>query len=315
MTAKAHRVFNMVLAVLVSIGAWVFVVYNYYPMTEVRYSDVPVECTGEDALADRGLAVSEISLEGVTVTLNQKRIDAGRISADDIKISADVSGCVAGENSVPLTVTGPADTTVTATDAEGVNVSIGRAKSDVMDIDVIYAEGADEEAEPIAFDMSVAEARVISTADNLGKIYSVAAMLEPEAVKENVKSFTVKLKALDRDGNILPHVVVEPDEVSLDACSGVTKEVSLTVPVRNGTDDDYERTYKAPDKVTIKGSEEAVSKVGTIRAFEIDISDVYEDIELPIEYNLPEGIYIANESLQQTLSVSVSEKQQSDGGD
>ena len=69
----------MVIAILVAIAAWVFVVYNYDPMTLVSYSDVPVNFTGERDLADRGLAVSSTNMETVNVTLSQRRIDGKKI--------------------------------------------------------------------------------------------------------------------------------------------------------------------------------------------------------------------------------------------
>jgi heat shock protein HslJ len=111
-TDSGRKVFNVVIAFLVSIAAWVFVVYNYEPMTLVKYVDVPVDFTGERELADRGLAVNEASLEEVTVTLSQKRVDGASISAEDISVVADVSECVAGANTVMLDVSGPSGTKV-----------------------------------------------------------------------------------------------------------------------------------------------------------------------------------------------------------
>ena len=42
MTDNGRKMFNIILALLVSIAAWFFVVYNYDPMTSVRYSGVPI---------------------------------------------------------------------------------------------------------------------------------------------------------------------------------------------------------------------------------------------------------------------------------
>jgi YbbR domain-containing protein len=298
----------MILAVLVSIGAWVFVVYNYDPMTDISYSGVPVECIGEEELADRGLAVTDVSTEGISVTLNQKRIDAGRIDEEKISVVADVSGCAAGDNTIPLTVTGPNNTSVIAVDTESVNVTVGRAKTKTMDIDVIFSEDAEEGAEPIAFDLSRMNAEASCDGDSIDKIKKIAAVLDFNEVGETVKSFTADLVALDSEGNEVPHVVIYPDEISLDACVGYTKTVSLTVPVNKKIDDSYTRTYISPEKVTIKGPKDEIDNIGTVRAYEIDIRYIYENTEIPIEYNLPEGVYVANESLGQTLNVEVAKK-------
>ena len=315
MTEKGRKIMNMVLAFLVAVGAWVFVVYNYEPMTDITYSEVPVTLSGGDALAERGLAVSDTDISGVTVTLNQKRIDAGRIDREDIKVSADISNCVAGDNRLDLSISGPDGTSVIKADKHTVDVSVGRAKSAVMDIKVRYDEPGEDDAEPVYLDLSSEQAEVICTQDRLSSIGTIAALLDYEEVGDSVKSYTADLVALNREGEVLSHVVIRPDEISLDACAGFTKEVSLSIPVKNPSDDGYERKYVAPETLVIKGSREAIDKIGTVRAAEIDLSGVYENTELPIEYNLPEGIYVADGSKGQTVRVSVSEKKQDEDED
>ena len=306
---------NMVLAVLVAIAAWVFVVINYDPMTDITYSDVPVTFTGEEALAERGLAVAETSVDGVSVTLRQKRVDAGRISDEDITVLADLSECVAGDNRVELKITGPEETTVLKTDKASAEVSVGRAKREVREIKVMYRDPEEENAEPVTFDLSSTEAETVCTEERLKQIDAVAAMLDYSEVTDTVKSFTVDLVALDREGNVLPHVLIYPGEISLDACAGFTKVVNLSVPVKNTQDDYYERNYTVPERMVIKGSKEDIDSIGVVRAHETDISGIYEDTELPISYNLPEGIYIADKSRGQVIKVTVSEKKSDDGSE
>lgn len=313
MTDSSRKSINIILAVLVSVAAWIFVVYNYEPMTEVRYTDVPVSFTGERELAERGLAVDDVSAEGVTVTLSQKRADTARISAGDIAITADVRNCVAGSNSIELSIAGPDGTSVVNSDTHLVSVTVDRSKTAEMDIDVLYTgEDIPENAEPIATDLSQMTAEVACTASRLKEIDKVAALLEYSEVTDKVKSFTVDLEALDKDGNIIPNVVIYPEEISLDAVAGFTKEVSLSVPVKVKSEDNYERKYVTPDTVVLKGPEGSLDNIGTIRAFDVDISNEYENGEKPIEYNLPEGVYVARESLGQVVRYTVIEKEETD---
>lgn len=315
MTPRGRKILNMVLAVAVAVAAWVFVIINYDPMTDITYSDVPVTFTGEAALAERGLAVAGTNVEGLSVTLSQKRVDAGRISAEDISVIADLSECVAGDNRVELRISGPEGTSVLRADKSVAEVSVGRAKRDTREIKVMYKEAEDENAELITFDLSNAEAEVICTQDRLKGVDKVAAMLDYDEVGDTVKSYTVDLVALDREGNVIPHVLIYPEEISLDACTGFTKTVDLSVPVKNTQDDYYEREYTVPDQVTIKGPQEDIDKIGTVRAYEVDISGVYEDTELPLEYNLPEGVYVADRSKNQKIRVTVTEKEEEDTSD
>lgn len=312
MSDSTRKVINIVISILVAVAAWVFVVYNYYPMTPVKYTEVPVSFAGEKALAERGLAVSSSSLESVSVTLSQKRVDGASISAEDIKATVDVSDCVAGDNTVTLTVSGPSGTKVTSVSASEADVEVARVRSEVMDIEVVYGEGAEEDEEPIASDLSNTKAEVSCSAAMFDKISKIAAVLDIEDVTESEKSYTVDLVALDRKGEVIPHVVISPDEISLDAMAGTIKTVDLNVNVTDDSDDSYERTYTAPGSVTVKGTKDAISKVVSISTKEIDISYEYYDRDIEIEYDLPDGIYIADGSQGQTIKLKVTKKEDDD---
>lgn len=308
MNNSTQKIINIILAVIVSVGAWIFVVYNYYPMTDVRYSEVPLGFDGEEELADRGLAVSDASVESISVTLNQKRIDVNKYSASDISALLNVSNCVAGDNKVSLNVTGPKETTVVSYDNEAIDVKVDRTDSTYMDIDVIYGEGAAEDAVPIASDLSRGEAMVTCAAGRLSDVKRVAAVLDPDEVGENTKSFTATLVALDKNGNIVPHTVIYPDEISLDASAGKRKTVALKVNVKNKAAEDYERKFSAPDKVTIKGAKDVMDKISSVDTEEIDISYTYENGELPIYCILPEGAYLADDPDKLVLKYTVNKK-------
>ena len=308
MNNSTQRIINIIMAVVVSVGAWLFVVYNYYPMTDVRYSEVPLGFDGEEELADRGLAVSDASVDSISVTLNQKRVDINKYSASDISAFLNVSNCVAGDNKVSLNVTGPKDTTVVSYDNEAIDVKVDRTDSTYMEIDVIYGEGAAENAVPIASDLSRGEAMVTCAAGRLSDVKRIAAVLDVDEVGENTKSFTATLVALDKNGDVVPHTVISPNEISLDASAGVKKTVDLEVIVKNKASEDYERKYSAPDKVTIKGAKDVLNKISTVKTEEIDISYTYENGELPIYCILPEGAYLMDDPEKLVLKYTVSKK-------
>ena len=91
--------------------------------------------------------------------------------------------------------------------------------------------------------------------------------------------------------------------------------MKLTVPVNSKNNDNYDRKYTAPETVTIKGSEEALAKITSVNANEIDIRYMYENGEVPIEYDLPEGVYPANESRDAVLKVSVQKTEEKNTDD
>ena len=313
MTDQTRKVVNIILALAVSIASWIFVVYNYDPMTTEKYNDVPIKYTGLQTLANRGYAVMEHKTTTVDVILQQRRVDTGHIDAEDITVTADVSNLETGENTVALTVKGPEGTTVSDTSIRTVALNIESAYSADMDISVDYTPDAEEDAVPVTEDMSVETATVIAAESKLNEIDRIAAVIEPEELSTRARPMSVELAALDDEGNKVLNVVIQPETVSFRAYAGYRKTVSLNVPVKNDEDDSYERTYTVPTTVDIKGGAESISAVSSITAEEIDISDYYQDAELPVELILPDGVFLTDEDDKLVLRLKVSEKADEDG--
>lgn len=314
MSSEGRKVFNIVLAILVAIGSWAFVVINYKPMTEVTYNDVPITYTGLVTLANRGYAVSGANHDTVDVTLQQKRVDTGSISAEDIMVKADVSSLSSGEDVVSLEVSSPDGTSVQDVSAKTVALEIESATSQTMPVSFEYSEEAGDDEVPLITDASVEVADVIATEDKLEDIDRIAALIDPEEIGTKRRLLTARLMALDSEGNEVINVFIDPETVSFRAASGFTKTVSLSVPVKDESDDSYNRTYKAPETISVKGTESAIKSIADIKAKETDISYVYENTEIPLEFDLPDGIFIDEDEIP-VLSVTVTEKKESDDDD
>ena len=309
MSDKGRKIINIILALLVSMAAWVFVVYNYDPMTKEKYSGIPITYTGLETLANRGYAVAETNHERVDVTLEQKRIDTGNIGSEDISVTADVSQLSSGQNTVALHVEGPEDTSVSDISLKTVTIEIESSDSEDMEISVEYpAASAEDDAEPIVEELSETEATVIATSDRLARVDRVAAVIDPNDLNDKLKPLTVDLAALDAEGNRVLNVVVYPQSVSFKAAAGYVREVRLVVPVKDDSDDNYERTHTVRNTIVIKGSKDLVNKTGSITADEIDISQYYEDAEIPLTFELPDGIYLEEGYEAPVLKLKVKEK-------
>lgn len=324
MSENGRKILNIVIAVLVSIGAWTYVVYNNDPTTEVKYKDIPITFEGEDALANNGLGVSQVSAKTVDVTLKQKRIDTNNISAGDITVIADVSAAEEGENGISLLISGPDGTQVAAADKRSISVEVEEADTVEKKIYVEYS-GVSEGFEPVVNSLTSSQSTVIGAKSEIERVDTVAALVNFEDTSDRPKKFTTELSALDEDGAVIDHLVIYPREVNFIAFAGETKEVPLKVitedpekekekdqtdeeqaEAEEETGDGYERTYTAPDTIVIKGSSEILESVDEISTDLIDINSMYEDQEIELTYVLPEGVHLANESLGLKINVKVS---------
>lgn len=305
MTDQGRKVFNIIIALLVSIGSWFFVVYNYDPMTSEVYTDIPVTYTGLDTLANRGYAVADSNDNKVTVTLQQKRIDTTSISADDIIVTADVSGLSNGENTVAVTAEGPEGTQVMDVSVKTVTIEVESAASEDMEISVEYGGDVADNAELIVENMSVNAATVIASEERLANIDRVAAVIDPDDMGDRLRPMTVELVAIDKNGDKLLNVGIYPETVSFRAAAGFTKDVRLVVPVTDTSDDAYKRKYTFPETIKIKAREDTIDSYTGITAKEIDVTYYYEDSEIPIEIELPEGVYFADDQDPEALKLNL----------
>ncbi len=318
MSESGRRIFNIIVAVVVAIGGWIYVVYNNDPMTEVRYKDVPVSFFGEDELANRGLGVAQTSTEVIDVTLRQKRIDTNQISADDITVIADVSDAVEGENGISLQISGPSGTQVAEAERRAIAVDVEESDTIEKEIFVEYRDDP-EGLEPVTSNMTSTKATVMGAKSEIERVDRVVARISHSDTNNRVWNFTTGLNAIDEDGDEIGHLVIYPDEINFKAYTGVTKTVKLNVVTEEKKEnaasseetdeeeegDGYTRTYTAPDTIVIKGAEDVISDIDEVSTELIDINSMYEDQEVELTYDLPEGVHIAYESEGLVMKVKV----------
>ena len=308
MSDSGRKVFNIVIAILVSIASWTYVVYNNDPNTEVTYKDIPIVFEGETALANMGLGISQVSDgdEKIDVVLRQPRVRTNDISADDIRVIADVSSAIEGENGISLIISGPENTQVIDSSKKSISVDVEETNSVESEIIVEYSNTG-LGSEPVVSKMTSTSATVIGAASEIERVDKVAALLMFEDTSETPRNITASLTAIDSDGDPIKHMVIYPSEVNFNAYTGVTKEVPLMVDV-DKPDDDYDRTWSAPSTIVIKGSAEALSDVDRIYTTKIDLGEIIENAELELEYDMPEGVYLANGQEGKTVRIRVTKK-------
>ena len=327
MSENGRKILNIIIALVVSIGAWTYVVYNNDPMTEVRYNNIPIKYVGEDALANRGLGISQVSTEDIDVTLRQRRIDTNAITADDINVIADVSDAAEGENGISLQISGPNGTQIAEAESRSIAVEVEESDTVEKPIRVIY-DGNLTNVEPVTAGMTSTVATVIGAESEVERVHRVVSVITYDETNTKTWSYTTVLRAVDEDGDTIDHLVIYPREINFKSYPGVLKEVRLNVVTsessktgQQSTDageeeeekgDGYERTYSAPETIMIKGPADAVNKIETISTETVDTESMYEDQDVELALVLPEGIHPAYGYENLTMKVKVAKTSSAD---
>lgn len=302
--------FNIILAFVIAVIGWAFVVYNYYPDTDVRYNDVPIIYIGEEMLAERGYGISDVSKESLYVVLKQQRVDCGSIDANDINVIADVSDAVEGDNGIALQISGPNGTQIKDSEVRSVSVQVERAERQEMEVLVDYFEDTEADTEPFFKDLTADTVRVTGAASLMESVDRIVAYIKTTDTNNDFRSFTRELKAIDKNGDEVPHITMEPGSVTFTAKKGYLKTVGVQLNTSD-RDDGYLRTVTAPEQIVIKGSPTDLAGIDTIETEEVYIGDIYEESERELVYILPEGIQIARDSEgDNILRITVEEKKE-----
>ncbi len=299
---------NIALSLLIAICGWIYVMYNVDPTTTRTFKDVPVTFTHEDVLTSQGIALKSTNNSKITVTVEGKRSSINKMSADDVQAVADLSEAGKGENTIDLSIKIPSKISVVSESESSITVNVESLDTKEVPARVEYKTESSSDSEPI-LDENSKEMFIVSGAKSLvSKVKYVRIPVEEAKLSTTSKTFNVSLEAVDNKGDVLSHVTVRPAKTSVTVSKGVTKEVTLKVKVKNPDDENYKRIYQVPDTVTIKGTQSAVDEVESITTEEVDLSEITSAGTIPIECILPDGVQLANDSLELKLTVNVTKK-------
>ncbi|MBQ0040924.1 MAG: hypothetical protein KBS56_02755 [Clostridiales bacterium] len=301
--AKTSKL-NILIAIIISFVAWFFVIYNYAPMKNVTYSNVPINYIGELELVQSGLGIETSTADTVDVTLKINRKNYNNISADDIYVAVDVTNAVEGRNGLSVDVTPPRDCTVERVSKDSITVEVVKGNNKDVPLTAIYGDTNDDTQEPIATAMSYSKVSVLGAADNVDKVCMALLEVNSNDLAGGEKSFVETPVAVDDDGKEVKHIIVLPGEISFNAKAAATKTVPLNVfLIRKSHNDGL--SINAPEKITIKGPGSLLKNINEIDSEPVDVTDITEDTDLMIEYKLPKGVYVARKSLGNCVKVAV----------
>lgn len=295
--------FNIFLSLVLATILWTYVVTAENPTVTQKFENVPVNILNAETLASRDLVVLENEDLTVNVTVEGKRFDLRKITAEDIIVTADVYGYSYGENRIPVTVDAPDNVSVVEVKSPRVTVNIDHLVSESFPV-VIEADKTREDSELFTASVQPEEVMVKGAKSIVDTIAKVEGIIATGDLKTETSEVSVQLVPVDANGTVVTAVDLSAESASVEACMLPTKEVPLKVTAVGNVAGRYSVSrIDYPQKIKIKGKAEDLAQVEFIRARDVDISDVTTTSKLPIAPILTDGIYVAEES--KNLSVYV----------
>ena len=269
------KIVTYVLCLLAAFSLWMYVMQTESPNYTDTVAGITVKLENSDLLGEKtGLSVYSGQGTTVNVVVSGKKSLIGRLSADDIKATVDVSSVTsAGRHPLPVSVELPSGLTLTGTVPETVTVYVDETvrKSVPVKEQLSGLELSSEyKLGQIGFGFDT-----VAVEGPAGKVNGVSEARIVIDMKNRTSSFTAKypLTLLDGAGSAVEMDYLKCSASEVDVTVPIYKTAEITVPYefKYGllSEDDVNVTL-SPATLTVSGDENDVDSDGVIAPIVID---------------------------------------------
>ena len=311
---QKHKVLSFLVALLVSIGLWVYAVTVVNPNDTLKISDVKVRIIGSGDLDGNNLMLTEGEDQTVNVVIAGRRSDLKELNSSSLEAIADVSNIDSpGEYDVswkldPPSTVASGDISLVSTNSNKISVKICEKKDrPEVPIEVEY-EGTLPEGyvrDPAV--LSTETLAISGPADEVEQIDRAVISVDLDNATETLTD-DMQYRLLDADGNELElskYVSISVPTVHVSVPIACYKQISLKVSLIEGggaTTDNAKCTIE-PSTIGVSGSKEALENLNELLIKEIDLAQYYEEQTWTVTPELPAGV--TNRAADPTVKIKL----------
>lgn len=311
------KVFYMILAVMCSIGLWLYIDIIEAPQSTTTVYNIPVTFIGEDRLEEDGLMIISGKNTTVNLQLEGSRTAVSQVNRNNITITVQAYAQINSEGHYSLLYDVDFPSSVAS------QLRIVSRSIDAIDVDVVQMTSKTVEIQG-KFVGTAAEGARISDTDFEFEQNEVTVSGERSLV-EQVDHALVTLDVDDLSSTWsgeLPIVLVDADGNEVDMTNltcditevytifpvQTVKEVPLTVSFTSGAGATSENATATidPETVTISGTPERLDQIESINLGSIDLSQIVTSEVVNMSIPVPEGVSIISGITSAKVTVSMS---------
>lgn len=301
---KSNKI-NLVLALLVAICLWAYVLGDDGTSYAGTMRNIPINYINADALEKAGLVVLDTPTETVNISYTGQRSLKNKVKITDFKVTVDLEGLREGENTVKVMVEKPENVEIKNISVQKVKVIADKLAEEEKPVNVVITNQTSDESEPYIVQVSREKIKVRGAETLVNSVTALNAAVDASKVGTAMKSLNIELIPVNGKGEKVENVKLEYDNVSVTTIMHNKKTVSLKVPITGNKNTFITREISVPKTITIKGTDELLAKIDSITCKSVDVSDIFENTQIPIEPLLPDGIEVATDSQNLQVVVSV----------
>lgn len=300
--------FNIILALVVAIALWAYVLGEINPTSSTVVRNVPINFLNEETLAEEGLTVLSTSAETVNVTISGQRTAITRADSDDFTVTVDLEGMRIGENSARINVIGPRNVEIERVNIEKLTVMIDEQVSLEKSVETQFLGQIADNQEASVIEAEKNRVNVSGPKTLVNSVTRLLASISVSDLSGEPKNLNIELVPVDENNVRVEGVTIEGgNTMDVTAVLFNKKTVPLEVPLENQDSHEMDVEVDAPVTAVIKGSEDALAEISSISCQSIDLSAITESTTITLTPVLPEGVQLAAENPTLTADITVRE--------
>lgn len=299
MKSTKRKILNMALAVLISMGLWLYVVNVENPTGSGHLRDLAVEVQGEETLESRGLMVTELSQERMNLKVTGKKKTLMRLDKKNVSLTVDVSSITeVGEWELtcrPVFPTQVSTDSITVSSWNDMKVTVTVRKQESKTIPV-RGEFIGTEADGClagAVETDPAALVVKGPSESLDQVSYALVQVGGESVSDTIQEqINVVLMGTDGQAADVKNVTISATSVQVTVPVRRVVSIPLTVTLQPGggaAAEDADCTI-SPASVTVVEEGDGSDLPESISLGTIDLSQVYGKTSYSLPIQLPEGV-------------------------
>lgn len=312
---QKHKILAFLIALLVSIGLWVYAVTVVNPNDTVKVSDVRVRIIGTGELDSNSLMITGGEDQTVNVEIAGRRSDLKELTSASLEAIADVSNIdKPGVYEVSWTLDPPStvasgDISLVSTNSNKISVKISEKKErPSIPIEVEY-EGTLPDG--YVLDPAVLSSETLSATgpiEEVEKITRAVITVNLDGVKQTLTDdFEYRLlDENDEELELSSYVSLSVPTVRVSVPVSCYKQIPLKVSLIAGGGaavEDAKCTIE-PSTIGVSGSEEALAELDELVIKEIDLAQFYEEQTWTVKPELPAGV--TNRAADSSVKINLS---------
>lgn len=295
-----QKVFQVVLAVLIAIMLWLYVVNVENPTGSARLHDLPIQIQGEEVLEENGLMVTGVSQDTMSVRLTGRKKTLMKVSRKNVTLTVDVSSVTAsGDWTLGCKISYPANVSadsvsVSHWDDMKVTVTVEPKTTKVIPVRAQFIGTEAEGYQVGAISVEPSQITLDGPEATLGEIsYGLAQVEETELSQSLVVRTPVILMTEENvPAADVAHVTCEPSALEVTVPVSRVEEIPLAVeliPGGGATEKDV-AVQISPEAVTVVAGRDGQEQPDRILLGRLPLSEVFERASYSLPIVLPEGM-------------------------